>query len=373
MKHANTKNNHYVPRFYLKYFASAGYIYAYIIGKGKIKVFNSHNLNNVSSLKNLYTLHTDKVDMSLIRSGHYLINEEALNCSLDEIIYYELTCFLSDRMSESILLTASTSHRNYQIIEFLKAHADGAGAARNAELLLGHYESKAKAIIDKIIDNQAAAPILKKIADERGTATKFFLYDDIVDVMYKNLFIHLKDLFESNKGAYPSFLEPDKLDEESRNYIYLLYYIVLQLLRNPKAIKVYENERHEPLPDTVRFGWLLQMFYQGIHIAAKCAFQNYKFIIINNDSNLDFITSDVPVVNTYSYMPYEEMSEADFLLYYPISSRHALYVTNCEKIVQNDALQFDEQNVHQHNMLIYKHALKFVFAAQQDTLNKYII
>lgn len=372
MKHANTRNNHYVPRFYLKYFSRDNFIYIKILKKNQIKKINVKSLGSFASQNNLYTLHTDKLNLALIREGYELTSKAIEDNSMDNIIYHDLSIFLLDKMKRSLLFKAKPSHPDYPVIEFLKDRADGTAISRNAELLLNHFESKAKVVLDRIIHNQSSSPMLTGAPlHERGRITRSFLYYYLADSIYQNLIIHINECFLPNETPRPQFLDSDELDKDSQDYIYLIYYIVLQILRTPNAFDEFNHENANIPPCNSRFEWIMAMFCNSIYITSNYAIKNYKIILIRNESNLDFITSDSPVVDIPSNKLFDEVTKDDIIHYFPISPRHALYVTNCEKFAQIDSLPFDEGKVHQHNKLIYKHASNFIFAPQQNTLNKY--
>jgi hypothetical protein len=98
--------------------------------------------------------------------------------------------------------------------------------------------------------------------------------------------------------------------------------------------------------------------------------EKYKLVLINNKSELEFITSDQPVINVFSLSIPKNQAPERCALYYPISPKLAVLFIEKRYFEGEYELTFDERSVRSHNDAIINSSLEQVFASDKLNLEK---
>ena len=106
----------------------------------------------------------------------------------------------------------------------------------------------------------------------------------------------------------------------------------------------------------------------GMHIlphllANSLIKQEFKIVRLDNKSDLDFITSDVPVINIYSQ---KGAKPTNFKLYYPLSPTRALIFAKNGKYENVDSLDITRNDVIKYNQAIKDTAHRFIIAQSPE-------
>ena len=117
------------------------------------------------------------------------------------------------------------------------------------------------------------------------------------------------------------------------------------------------------------------LFYMLATSMAFCISQEgYKHILLENNTINGFITGDQPVVNTCERSQFINLFEyAPFELYYPLTPKLALLITNNDGFTHKSVYQLNENDVNNYNNLIFKNSFEHVFSKEKSELYKYIV
>jgi hypothetical protein len=103
----------------------------------------------------------------------------------------------------------------------------------------------------------------------------------------------------------------------------------------------------------------------GFNLYAKRS--EYNLVILNNESDLDFITSDQPVQNVHAAGRLGELID-EVELYYPISPKRAIIISNDEKYTGKREEPISPVSVSYFNSVVVKSAYEQVFSRTAECL-----
>lgn len=188
---------------------------------------------------------------------------------------------------------------------------------------------------------------------------------------------NLEDIFHNIEEDLMSKIENDALEplkliqnkniyfqKNDRNYYTFLIFLAIQYVRTNK-MKSNMNE--------INFGeginrdniWSVLKYNIATNIAHSIfSHRFYKLVLMENDSNEALITGDQPVINIASEGTYEKEA-TDVELYYPISPKLAILITNK---YDHTVKHIEADEVKYYNSAIYKHSHEQVYAASKETL-----
>jgi len=96
-----------------------------------------------------------------------------------------------------------------------------------------------------------------------------------------------------------------------------------------------------------------------------------RFIFLENTSEIDFITSDQPLINNMIDQLNDGGSIAQLDIYYPITPRIALLIHYQEQKEKYRTISLNSLDVKKYNKTIYNHSNEFVFASSTEQLEEY--
>lgn len=97
---------------------------------------------------------------------------------------------------------------------------------------------------------------------------------------------------------------------------------------------------------------------------------NYKLVLIKNNSDLEFITGDQPVINIFSLSAPKNEALERLAFYYPISPKLAVLVIEKHYFEGKFELTYDEKSVRSHNKAIVSSSLEQVFSSNREILEE---
>lgn len=99
-----------------------------------------------------------------------------------------------------------------------------------------------------------------------------------------------------------------------------------------------------------------------------------KFVFIKNDSDIDFITTDQPVVNIFSTFGKDavEMSDKEMELYCPFSPKKAILVSFRDCYSDMSCISATEKDVDVYNKTLVKGSNRFIFSQNKEGLDPWI-
>lgn len=96
--------------------------------------------------------------------------------------------------------------------------------------------------------------------------------------------------------------------------------------------------------------------------------EDFRPVLIENTSNMPFVTGDQPIINTHAIgLSLEEIpSELEF--YYPLTPRLALLLTSNPDLNRKGTIPVGEEKVTMYNTFIHSQAGKQVYSSERDAL-----
>jgi hypothetical protein len=159
--------------------------------------------------------------------------------------------------------------------------------------------------------------------------------------------------------------------EETNELLSTMIYISFQYLRT-------RNMREIIKPIMPKYSYLSEKFlniFPFIYATAIADSLTHKktvrFIYLNNQTDVDFITSDQPIINEKKHILNDEGTVAQLNFYYPIHPGIALVIHYQEQQEKYKYVNIEKLEVEKYNLLMFNNAREFVFATSEDQLILY--
>lgn len=368
-----TKENHFVPRFYLKSFLNSSKE-IYLFDKNENKLHKTKNLKEICCKKNLYTI-TEKISKNDVEWFKKVVSLS------DDDVYNEylriLVCFLNDELANLFYIEMSDKEHqiklNNEIKEILNEKI-----SRNQELLFSFYENDFRKIYEKILKENR----IDFLSSSKG-GVFFYKSLDIIQFVYQKLSQKMKIFIEKYFKEKQGHNEQDVLKDLKKNDYYdFWHYIIIQYFRTESIIKLFSlsNDEQKKLKrfnintENVMF---LIIHFQILNILENLIHEDFKLILIKNKTETDFITSDNPAVNPYSYIIKDgKLLNDEFEIYFPLSQKLAILCSknflhkNYDKV--KSELSITESNeIDFWNKLILRKATRYIYATSETTIKIY--
>ena len=363
----NTKNNHYVPRFYLKNFLGTDQK-IWKLDKTNSKIYHPNNLKTECSTKNLYTVKTKitKSEVDIIVKLFNLDKKEMHRKTLNHLVI-----FLNDEIGKMIEIKYSTDRNIEKFInDSLSRNLNNNNISRTQEILITElFENKFIPVYEQILNTKSIDFLNQKITD----SIALYACSNITMFVYKYLAKKCEQLTNTNLPTIP------ELQLEKNIYFDLILYFFLQDLRTDSVIKqIRESLALSKLKEHIDINnenfSFLTISMMLILMAEKIFYVNspFKFVLIKNNTNLKFVTSDCPCVNIYSsFIEDRLLQEHEIEFLYPLSPNLSLLMTDKTCYTSNNILIAKEKDIDMYNKTIVKTAKRYIYADSYDLLKKY--
>lgn len=377
MQLCNTKDNHYVPQFYLKSFIGPDkFVYCY--DKITNKFLKTKNTETIGFKTNLYTI-TQKISNTDIKVFAALFDLK-LNSRLEKMFLFYLTALLNDEFKKLFTIKHRTNKQIEQEINLkLENLLNSPDISRNQELLFGFYENKFIPIYKDILHSETLEYI--KHSEENPIS---YLAFQTMEFILKTMWSKLKQISEKYTETN-IFSQPEFKDTIVRDcYIDCVQYLVIQYFRTNKRIrssllkkigkKVHEKTKGQVSMDNIMY---LLVHFQTLNLIDKLISGKYELILLKNTTETPFITSDNPAVNPYTEIVEKNASPNGYEIFLPLSPKLALLYTNCclYQTIDSVATLNENTQIDCWNKLIFNEAERFVYthskALQKDICSKY--
>ena len=365
---SNTKNNHYVPKFYLKNFFDSNKC-IWKLDKKNNEIYSVNNLNSECSKKNLYTV-KQKISPEDIKIALMVFKMENREMYVKTINY--LSIFLNDEIGNLFLIKYPKNKEiEFALNNSINKYLNNSDLSRTQEILFTEfYEKRFIETYNKIIETSSIDFLRQKIEENISVYT----CANITNFVYSYLNHKLNKIAQQKEL---SEFKPIKL-EQHQYYDFILYFL-MQSLRTERFLNEIQGtpqksklDKHVNINNR-NFAFLCMNIM--LIILVKCLFypkSPFRFILIKNKSNTDFITSDCPCSNIYASFRTEKLlleHEIEFL--YPLSPKLALLMTYRECYISNNIVVNKDKDIDIYNKTILKNANRFIYANSEDLLKKY--
>ncbi|CAL65870.1 DUF4238 domain-containing protein [Christiangramia forsetii] len=140
------------------------------------------------------------------------------------------------------------------------------------------------------------------------------------------------------------------------------FYLSAQFTRTKKMREnVSKISFNTPDLDNDKLARVFHLFF--IEIKSFWIFHKTKLQLLINNSEVDFITGDQPIINALGNTEYDKEHEG-YDLYYPISPKYAIYVSEKyegkKEVLENEVKKF--------NKLIVAHSEEQIYSKEMSTL-----
>jgi hypothetical protein len=185
------------------------------------------------------------------------------------------------------------------------------------------------------------------------------LHTDIENTAIK----YLDSILREDIGFYDT-------DEDCMEFLLFLF---VQHQRTEKIKKsVLEAVKHVK---TVEFEnvWnvLRHIFATNIAWVLYAERKAFKMVLLKNETSIEFITGDQPVINTYASIGVSKTPPNELELYYPVSPKLAILISEREELKDTRLKLLNENDVMAYNRMIVKNSHNQIYATSTNILEEY--
>lgn len=375
MQLCDTKDNHYVPQFYLKSFLDKN-LYIYFFDKETKNYRSTQKLKEIAFKTHLYTVKNkiNQMDVLLFKK----IFQLSISNDFEQMFLNWLMAFLNDELKKLFTLKHKYDKEiEIKVNDVIKNLLDGPDFSRNQELLFTFYENKFQSVCNEIIKTEK---LFLRESNQYNPISylAFGTLGFIMKMMVKKMSL----IFKEKKLEYIHFDLSKCSNFESDSYLDMVHYLIVQYFRTNKRIKV--GDSIELLSTTIREAtgesatpsniMFLLIHMHSLNIVDKLIKSKYMLILVKNKTEIPFITSDNPVINTYANMLKDvDLQNLPFEIFFPITPNLAILYTNVciDPNINKSEMELtieDKNKVIYFNKLIFKEADRYVFGNMPSSL-----
>ena len=355
-----TKDNHYVTIYYLKTFLNENSkIYQGDLKTGIVYKKNESELKTMCEKTNIYTIKTKITDTDISRFKE-IFNID-LNDKVDEDLILKLVKFLNDELADlEPVQIKNNKVAEDEINKNLKDKINNPGISREQESLFTLYEEDFNPVYDKILQDENISFLKQKTNEDFES----YLYKKVIRFIYKQF--SKKALYETSiqQPTFPDFVKDDYYD--------FLHCIIIQYFRTEKIMDIFENilKSYSEKPAHLLF---LTIHYKCIKLVCTLLNNNFKVVLIKNNSKADFITSDNPSINIYSSIVNGNLSGDEFEIYFPLSHKLAVLYSkkDCYKNIDDFTIT-TEKEIDIWNNMLKDNAKRYIYGSSKSLLKRYL-
>lgn len=200
--------------------------------------------------------------------------------------------------------------------------------------------------------------------------------DQALDILIHNLDEDLHSEIERVGSSYINKifnydLSFFKKDQEFSDFI---YYLTTQYFRTlnrksklEKAMKKFENVKVDKI-----WNILTHIFSTNMSANMFVKRKSFNIYILKNISELEFITGDQPIINTFASGLQSSKAPEELEFYYPLSPDIAILI-NQKKLRRENIIEIQKEQVDKYNNQIIEQSLNQIYAKSKNTLINYNI
>ena len=185
----------------------------------------------------------------------------------------------------------------------------------------------------------------------------------------------MEDLHTSFEKFGEKLIEIRKVEDlefldEDRELLITMIYISFQYLRTKNMQEIIK-------PTINKYPYLSNKFLNFFpfiyapQIADSLTYEkNIKFIFFDNKTDIDFITTDQPIINAKKHIVNEAGVVAQLDYYYPITPKIAIIIHYQEQEEKRKYILIEKKQVNYYNNLMISNAKEFVFSTTEEQLRR---
>lgn len=261
-----------------------------------------------------------------------------------------------------------------QINDTLNKGLNNNGISRTQEILITElFEQRFIPIYERILQTNSLDFIEQKYDEESLT---FYSCINITKFVY----IYLQRKLEGLANAkIPYDIQTAKITD---NHFYnFVLFILLQEVRTYNVIKqLQEAPALSKLKQYIDINnenfSFLSMIMLLLLFTEKLFFKDtaFKFILLKNETNISFITSDCPCVNIYSsFIKDRPLQEHEIEFLFPLSPKLSILITDKTCYTANNISIVQERDIDIYNKTIINTAHRYIYSNSNNVLQRYIL
>lgn len=193
-----------------------------------------------------------------------------------------------------------------------------------------------------------------------------------LDIINNNLEEEIHATIEGDSQRFITAIRAEDVSFwSSSEKLDFIQYVCLQMLRTKKIQDTLNSLIEEKMPENLNLQkiWGVMRHLLTMNVAhAIYSDKAYDLMLILNDSPLPFITSDQPVINTFSFGLTKYDSPKDLEIYYPLSPRKAIMITT-----KGNGTQFvTEAEVRKYNDYVFHSAHEQIYSSSRSLLEEHV-
>ena len=199
-------------------------------------------------------------------------------------------------------------------------------------------------------------------------------WNELLDIVVNNLEEELHADVETNSVRYlASLVEEDTSFVTSHEYMNFLVFLILQYVRTNKVKTNFLSAVHGVIPNiNVEAVWSVSKHIFATNFAWNLYSkrEKMKLYLLRNTTSAELITGDQPVVNTYATDTEKYQPVDDLELYYPITPRLGILITDQLSLRNGEILELNEDDVAVYNHHIFQNAHDQIYSLSRVSLEK---
>lgn len=222
---------------------------------------------------------------------------------------------------------------------------------------------------EEFIQLYNSATKCRKMNDSMKTSKELAFKNILEEVHMKIESAGMPGLYKIQSGNV-SFLSECK--DESKEGDDFILYLCFQYFRTKKMKQNVKESLGEHASIFTNFDNAFNLIVPILatrlmdNLISRIKSKEFQCYLLENTSEIPFITGDQPVINTYASLG-ENIEISDLAFYYPLSPTRSLLITK-EKICDNKC---SIEKVKEYNDMIESQSLELIFANDKSTLHPY--
>lgn len=194
-------------------------------------------------------------------------------------------------------------------------------------------------------------------------------FEKELKILEVNLEENFHSIVETKSTKYLQMILDGNSDffKNDKDSIRFLHFLSLQYFRTNNMQK-RQYSHFKPIGnESIVTMWPILRHVFALNVASSIynTRENYQLIILENNSDVDFITSDQPVINTYSIT---SNGQDGLEFYYPVTPKIAILVTEKTEYKASDSINLNKNEVLWFNQAIVEACDEQIYATNLESL-----
>lgn len=373
----NTKNSHFVPRFYMKsFFNKNGELVKGDLVKNRLYVVS--NLNAECSKKNIYSLKT-KINSSEFELYKKLFLSDS---SYNEKFINILIKYLNDELADLFSVKVKNNKEAEKIAREYMNKINNPDISRTQEELFTFvYEN---AFCDNVLPRIIKTRDISFINQHNNNVNEFLMYSWLkaTNHIFQLIGKRIANLDSRTPSDIAEPIKSSTLKQKDNDFYDVFLFALMQYFRTSQmrdGFTMIMNQASEVLNFNnidLNNVYFLFLHIQPIYMANNMISEGYKIILLENKTNSNFIFSDNPCINLYAALiDGRILNENEIEIFLPLSPSLALIFSNkdCYKNLSDFKIVLNSDNdIEQYNKALKFEANRYIYGHSEALIKKYL-